>query len=235
MDIVPNQTIYVNNLYEKIGVEQLKKCLHALFSQFGRILEIVASRSYRLRGQAWVVFADVASATNALRTMQGFPFFDKQLRIQYAKAKSDAVAKLDGTYEKRDKEEAKKKAAAREEMAKRNQERANMGNQAAAIGADHNAQPPPAARAKVAPAGEGVAPPNKILFIQNLPEATDERMLSMLFQQFPGFREVRMVEARPGIAFVEFENDNQAGVAMEGLQGFKILPTNAMNVSYAKQ
>ena len=29
-------------------------------------------------------------------------------------------------------------------------------------------------------------------------------MLSMLFQQFPGFAEVRMVEAKPCIAFVEF-------------------------------
>ncbi len=45
--------------------------------------------------------------------------------------------------------------------------------------------------------------PNKILFVQNLPENSNEAMLGMLFQQFPGFREVRMVEARPGIAFVE--------------------------------
>ena len=60
-------------------------------------------------------------------------------------------------------------------------------------------------------------------------------MLGMLFQQFPGFREVRMVEARPGIAFVEFENDMQAGVAMSGLQGFKITPNNGMAISYAKQ
>lgn len=49
----------------------------------------------------------------------------------------------------------------------------------------------------------GAAPPNKILFVQNLPENSTEAMLAMLFQQFPGFREVRMVEARPGIAFVE--------------------------------
>lgn len=34
------------------------------------------------------------------------------------------------------------------------------------------------------------APPNKILFVQNLPEATTDQMLSMLFSQFPGFSEV---------------------------------------------
>lgn len=49
-----------------------------------------------------------------------------------------------------------------------------------------------------------------------------------------GFKEVRMVEARPGIAFVEFENDMQASVAMTGLQAFKITPTNAMAITYAK-
>lgn len=60
-------------------------------------------------------------------------------------------------------------------------------------------------------------------------------MLSMLFQQFPGFKEVRMVDGRPGIGFVEFENDMQASVALSGLQGFKITPTHPMAVSYAKQ
>lgn len=32
-----------------------------------------------LRGKAWVVFADVGAATDALRAMQDFPFFDKPL------------------------------------------------------------------------------------------------------------------------------------------------------------
>lgn len=44
-----------------------------------------------------------------------------------------------------------------------------------------------------------------------------------------------MVDARPGIAFVEMENDMQASVAMQGLQNFKITPTHAMNITFAKQ
>ena len=54
-------------------------------------------------------------------------------------------------------------------------------------------------------------------------------------RRFPGFKEVRMVEARPGIAFVEFDSDMQSGQAMAGLQNFKINPTNAMLITYAKQ
>jgi U2 small nuclear ribonucleoprotein B'' len=58
---------------------ELKKCLYAMFSQFGKIVDVVCLKTYRLRGQAWIVFADVAAATNALRTMQGFVFFDKPM------------------------------------------------------------------------------------------------------------------------------------------------------------
>jgi len=78
-------------------------------------------------------------------------------------------------------------------------------------------------------------PPNKILFVENLPEGTTELMLQMLFQQFPKFKEVRMVQGKQGIAFVEFETESEAGVAMNGLQHFKIKPTHLMVISYAKK
>lgn len=60
-------------------------------------------------------------------------------------------------------------------------------------------------------------------------------MLEVLFKQYPGFREVRMIEAKPGIAFVEFEDDIQSSVAMQALQGFKITPQNPMAITYAKK
>ena len=84
-------------------------------------------------------------------------------------------------------------------------------------------------------AQEATAAPNNILFIQNLPDEATSMMLEMLFQQYPGFREVRMVEAKPGIAFVEFEDDVQSSVAMQALQGFKISPQNPMAITYAKK
>lgn len=60
-------------------------------------------------------------------------------------------------------------------------------------------------------------------------------MLQVLFCQYPGFKEVRMVEAKPGIAFVEYENEMQSHYAMQGLQGFKISPENPMLITYAKK
>lgn len=58
---------------------ELKKSLYAIFSQFGVILDILAKKSLKMRGQAFVVFKEIASATNALRAMQGFPFYDKPM------------------------------------------------------------------------------------------------------------------------------------------------------------
>lgn len=78
-------------------------------------------------------------------------------------------------------------------------------------------------------------PPNHILFLTNLPEETNELMLSMLFNQFPGFKEVRLVPGRHDIAFVEFDGEVQAGAARDALQGFKITQSNAMKISFAKK
>ena len=79
MDIRPNNTIYINNLNEKVRKEELKKSLYAIFSQFGPILDIVALKTLKMRGQAFVIFKEIQSATNALRSMQGFPFYDKPM------------------------------------------------------------------------------------------------------------------------------------------------------------
>ena len=57
----------------------MKKCMRCIFGQFGNILDVIYRRTYRLRGQAWVVFERPEDARNALHSMQGFPFFDKPI------------------------------------------------------------------------------------------------------------------------------------------------------------
>lgn len=70
--------------------------MYAIFSQFGQILDIIALKTLKMRGQAFVIFSDINSASNALRSMNGFPFYDKPMRIQYAKNQSDVIAKRYG-------------------------------------------------------------------------------------------------------------------------------------------
>lgn len=237
MDIRPNNTIYVNNLNEKIKKEELKKSLYAIFSQFGQIINIVALKTLKMRGQAFVIFKEISSATNALRSMQGFPFYDKPMRIQYAKTDSDVIAKIKGTFVERpmkpkrvednpDNKKIKKKAAkeqARQQMQPQMIGGMQMGMSMGGMG-------------QLGSTGAmSEQPPNQILFLTNLPEETNEMMLSMLFNQFPGFKEVRLVPGRHDIAFVEFENEMQSAAARDALQGFKITPTNAMKISFAKK
>lgn len=78
-EVPANQTIYINNLNEKIKLDELKKSLLAVFSQFGKILDVLAFKTLKHKGQAWLVFEDVSSATKAIQQMQGFPFYDKPM------------------------------------------------------------------------------------------------------------------------------------------------------------
>lgn len=224
MDIRPNHTIYINNLNEKIKKEELKKSLYAIFSQFGQILDIVALKTLRMRGQAFVIFKEIASATNSLRTMQGFPFYDKPMRIQYCKMDSDVISKMKGTFKERPKRVKQPKPVAAEVPA---------GDKKAAKKAKGAVNPDGVPVASVNSNVE--QPPNQILFLTNLPEETNEMMLSMLFNQFPGFKEVRLVPNRHDIAFVEFASELASSAAKEALQGFKITPTHAMKITFAKK
>lgn len=42
-------------------------------------------KTLKMRGQAFVIFKDINSATSALRSMQGFPFYDKPMVRLYSK------------------------------------------------------------------------------------------------------------------------------------------------------
>lgn len=75
----PNTTLYINNLNDKITKEELKTQLYALFTTYGRIIDVVASKSPKMRGQAFLVFSDLAGATSALRACEGMVFYDKPL------------------------------------------------------------------------------------------------------------------------------------------------------------
>ncbi|KAL8132535.1 hypothetical protein AgCh_008137 [Apium graveolens] len=67
-DIPPNQT---NS--SKTSTRKSKK-------KYGRILDIVALKMPKLRGQAWLVFSEVTAASNVIRQMHNFPFYGKPMK-----------------------------------------------------------------------------------------------------------------------------------------------------------
>ncbi|KAJ1932067.1 hypothetical protein EC988_009580, partial [Linderina pennispora] len=85
---------------------------------------------------------------------------------------------------------------------------------------------PPAEEApeqEIGPQGadaEGVSAPT--LFVANLPEDLSVDVLAGLFQQYAGFRQVRQIEGKQGIAFVDYESARDAAAARDVLDGFRI-------------
>ena len=221
-----------------------------------QILEIVTLRKEGLRGQAWVIFEHVAASTAAIQAEQGFTFFGKDLKIDYAREKSDRVAKLDGTFVPKDRRAKRERERAAAEAA------AKKAKLDAASEADAESNPPRAADASLddassrvvqddameegassgltcaPPSSAGGAPPpstelpSNILFAQALPTDCNEMMLAMLFRQYPGYKEVRI--PRPGLAFVEFDDEPHASVALKALNGFKLTANETLDLKYGK-
>ncbi|KAI9373326.1 hypothetical protein BJX61DRAFT_388437 [Aspergillus egyptiacus] len=95
---LPNQTLYCTNLPDKLRKHDLRLSLYTLFSTYGTVLDVVAMKTEKMRGQAHIVFKDVQASTQAMRSLQGFEFFGKPMKIVYAKGTSDVIARLRGTY-----------------------------------------------------------------------------------------------------------------------------------------
>lgn len=89
----------MKNLEERINVEQLKEALSELFSEYGEIIDIVAKTNLKAKGQAFIVFDTVESATKAIDEVQGFELFEKPMQLAYAKTRSDATVKRTGDEE----------------------------------------------------------------------------------------------------------------------------------------
>ncbi|KAM0788771.1 hypothetical protein ACM66B_002861 [Microbotryomycetes sp. NB124-2] len=93
----PNVTLHVSNLDSKVKKDETRRTLYALFSSYGKVLDVVHTRSAHTRGTAFVVFRDLASSTAAMRGLDGEGFYGRQLRIVYAKSTSYAtVAATEG-------------------------------------------------------------------------------------------------------------------------------------------
>lgn len=135
-------------------------------------------------------------------------------RIAFAKSKSDVIAKREGTFVPREKRTRDEDGGV--PSAKR----------APGAGGAGGAKKPIPAQMR--------NPPNSKLLVQNLPESTTDEALRKLFGQYPGVTDVRVIAAR-NLAFVEYASEQQATVALQSLNNFKIEADHPLVVSYAKK
>lgn len=147
---------------------------------------------------------------------------DWQRRVCTGHLEVTRTATLTQSAERKQAEEAAAAAAA---SAKRPQEDTTMPDR-------------PAKSAKPTAAGGAVPdeylPPNKTLFLRDLPEDYGKDALAVIFKRYPGFREIRLVPGRNTIAFAEYEDETGAIAAKEALSGIE-LSGQKIKITYQRQ
>jgi len=188
-----SETLYIQNLNEKIKIDVLKASLRGLFKSYGEVLDVVAHSNLRMRGQAFVSFADPQVAKKAMKEVRGFPLYSKPMQISFARTRSDAVVKsLDAeNLDEHKAQRAEHKKTTRYTNPLKRKFRAKR----MAAEVDGGAAAPAPKRPNVQMPDEYL-PPNKILFLQNLPESVTKDQLLALFAQYPNLHEVRLIPTK---------------------------------------
>ncbi|KAE8165313.1 tubulin folding cofactor D C terminal-domain-containing protein [Aspergillus tamarii] len=235
--------LHVRNLEERVKVDQLKEALQEIFSEYGNIIDIVAKTNLKAKGQAFIVFDSVESASNAIDEINGFDLFDKPMVLDFAKTRSDATVLREGGEDelevhKRRRLAEKERKQAHEALEAQKQLKRPPGapdsTRPAKTAKGAGLKPTSGATAAVIP--DEYLPPNKILFLRDLPDTADQESLTAVFGRFEGFQEVRLVPGRKGIAFVEYENESGAISAKEATSGMPMGESGKpIRVTYQRQ
>ncbi|WVF72460.1 hypothetical protein IAT40_007275 [Kwoniella sp. CBS 6097] len=203
----PSPTLYVSGFEGKTKKPELRAQLYALFNPYGRIIDVVAKKHDGGRGQAFVVFAEQAAATAALRSLTGELFYNKELRISYAKKPSNAtlarqdpslsrdkaameaakmvVSRAQGEYEQLEKERENEDAALRGEKRDlaegdgEDGEREKKRLKADAVADDEDEE-----EMEIEEDEDDDKP---TLICTNLPPECNADIMSALYSQYPGF------------------------------------------------
>jgi len=242
----PNTTLYINNLNDKVNKEELRSQLFALFTTYGKIIDIVASKSNRMRGQAFLVFTDLAGATSAMRACEGMMFYDKPLHLDYAKTKSYATSRREDPYfvpptaanasavvtqnAKRQREEENQDGERNTKRDKSEEDEEEM-----EIDDEEDSATP------AGTSGNTVKPSSARLLCTNLPQEVTDDVLSVLFQQYQGFQSTQVTwsptpnadGAKVKTAQVSFESVELASAAQVALNGFTLKKGWVMSVVFA--
>ncbi|RYP35526.1 hypothetical protein DL767_003780 [Monosporascus sp. MG133] len=240
----PISTVYVRNLEERVKPDAMKSALTAVFSEYGNIIDIVIKTNLKAKGQAFVVFDKPESAHHAIEETQGFELFEKPMQVALARTRSDATVKSTGNEQEFEQHQRRRLAEKERKKAAEAQEEQKRLKRPGAVPAAEANRPAKAARGPglkpTGPAANAVVPdeylpPNKILFVQNLPDDYDIEALTGIFGRFEGFREVRLVPGRKGIAFIEYEAEAGAITAKENTAGMALADgTKFMKVTYQR-
>lgn len=225
------ETLYVAGLDTSISKKQMREALFYRFSRYGPVIDVVCmKRQRRLRGQGWVVFRTTTDAARALKEAQGKMMLGRRMRLDFARVKSNATAVRDGTW---------LPVSARRE----------------GCGADGK---PPRSVEDLTPLMPKARTAS--LFVRDLPSEANEAVIAALFGQYKGFlgvqkagnsdrlvnearetqEDVEMMESDThhsqvsalNAFTIEFSSSANASTAQRSLNGFKLTPTDILEIEF---
>jgi RNA recognition motif-containing protein len=78
-----------------LSIPLLVAGVREIVEEFGTVLDIIAKKSLKRKGQAFVVFSSVEEAQEAHDILQDIELFDRKIQVQYARARSDVTVQKD--------------------------------------------------------------------------------------------------------------------------------------------
>lgn len=214
---IAHNTLYINNLNEKVSLNKLKPVLNLLFSRYGNVVQITAHKNMKMKGQAFITYKDASSTERAIRKLQGRPVFKKPIKISYSQTESDEFHKLSGKMEAIEKRKVAKKL--------REEEKTKMVAEKASTPAT------PGVLTKNQIKQWKSLPPHNVLLLQNLQEEQlVMEYLEGIFGGQDGFERVRLIKFRK-LAFIDFDLEAKATKSLETIDptsiGAEVLLTYA--------
>ena len=163
-----------------------------------------------------MVFKKAEDAESAKDALQGFNFFSKPIRIEYAEKEGYAASIDKGQFifkeyknRLRDTDEQPEPAQMEEEQASEEEIE------------EENAQ-------------ENQESISNILLVENFPEENREEKFQYMFEKKKGFTSARYIEDK-NMGIVEFERNKDAKAVLEELNGFKMTDTHILKIGYMKR
>ena len=222
--LLKQPTIHVGNLCTSTPKRQLKEALFYRFARYGTVIDVVVmKRQKRLRGQAWVVFLQVNAAAVCIQDAQGKLLLGRKMKLAYAKKKSNATAERDGTW-----------------VAPHSRPKDTGADGQGEISVN-----------KERPQQEGTSneSTSSTLVIHDLPENATVEAMTALFGQFAQFLSVKKIDNddneddgemdakkdekdEQNTMHVEFGTSNAANVAYRNLNGFRLTPTDVLEMEF---
>mmetsp|Transcript_6814 Transcript_6814/g.12192 ORF Transcript_6814/g.12192 Transcript_6814/m.12192 type:complete len:238 (-) Transcript_6814:2362-3075(-) len=226
---VPCSTLYVKNLNEKLHTKKVRELLYYAFGTYGRVVNVYVSKGNKLRGQAFVAMEDVASATSAMRNLQGILFGSKPLSIHYAVSESYVMQP-----------DPKKRKAVNKKRIERNVEvvenfenkKSDSGNDEADTDTRNGTEAGVDSKREDMQHAEEIE--SSVLFVAHVPESMELSAFDDLFQQFDGYQKTRLVREKQ-VAFVDFESAQLADIARTTMNDFEVMDGYKLDVQFAKQ